>query len=154
MSFIVPLLMVAAARFVSAQAIATPPVATTAVSKAEEQVRQAEKDRFSAMIRADAGALDKLLASELSYTHSNAQLQDKTAFIADIKSGAIKYLTIEPSDQTVHVFGTTAVVTGGAAVHVLQNGNDLSIKIRYTTVQLNRNGAWQLVAWEATRVPQ
>src|SRR5262249_10619323 len=133
---------------------ATPPAANSATSKAEEQVRQAEKDRFTAMIKADAGDLDKLLAAELSYTHSNAQVQDKGTFIADIKSGAIKYLTIEPSDQAVHVFGTTAIVTGAAAVHVLQNGNDLTIKIRYTDVHLNRNGAWQMVAWEATRFPQ
>jgi len=145
---------IAATGLAFAQAVATPPPTTTAVSKAEEQVRQAEKDRFTAMIKADTGELDKLLATELIYTHSNAQVQDKTAFIGDIKSGAIKYLTIEPSDQTVHVFGTAAVVTGAAAVHVLQNGTDLSIKIRYTTVHLNRNGAWQMVAWEATRVPQ
>jgi len=121
--------------------------------KAEQDVRQAERDRFAAMVKADTGALDKLLARELSYTHSNAQMQDKAGFIGDIKSGAIKYLSIDPSDTSVYVFGNAAVVTGGAAVHVIQNGTDLSIKIRYTNTQINRNGSWQMVAWEATRVP-
>jgi len=147
------LVAIAPTGVVFAQAVATPAPGASAVSKAEEQVRQAEKDRFTAMIKADAGDLDKLLATELIYTHSNAQVQDKTSFIADIKNGAIKYLTIEPGDQTVHVFGTAAIVTGVAAVHVIQNGTDLSIKIRYTDVHLNRNGEWQMVAWEATRVP-
>jgi hypothetical protein len=62
-------------------------------------------------------------------------------------------VTIEPSDQKARVFGSTAIVTGGASVHVVQNGNDLTFKIRYTNTHLNRGGAWQMVAWQATRLP-
>ena len=90
----------------------------------------------------------------MSYTHSNARVQGKAAFIDDIKTGKIKYLTIDPSEQKARVFGTTAVVTGGAAVHVVQNGNDLTFKIRYTDTHVQRNGAWQMVAWQSTRLPQ
>jgi len=135
---------------------ATPAAAaanTSATVKAEQDVRQAERERFAAMVKADTGALDKLLAPELSYTHSNAQVQDKAGFIADIKSGAIKYVTIDPHDTNVAVFGSAAVVTGTADVHAIQNGSDLTIKIRYTDTQINRNGNWLMVAWEATRVP-
>jgi hypothetical protein len=128
----------------------TSPVAGGA---AEQAVLQAEKDRFAAMLKADAPALEKLLATELSYTHSNASVQDKAAFIADIKTGAIKYLMIEPTDMKARVFGTMAIVTGGASVHVIQNGNDLTFKIRYTNAHVNRGGAWQMVAWQATRLP-
>jgi uncharacterized protein DUF4440 len=136
----------------------TPPAAAsaaaTATVKAEQDVRQAERERFAAMVKADAGALDRLLAPELIYTHSNAQTQDKAGFIGDIKSGAIKYLSVDPSDTNVRVFGSAAIVTGAAALHVIQNGTDLDIKIRYTNTQINRNGSWQMVAWEATRLPQ
>jgi hypothetical protein len=90
----------------------------------------------------------------LSYTHSNAQVQGKAAFIDDIKTGKIKYLTIDASEQKARLFGTTAVVTGGAAVHVVQNGNDLTFKIRYTDTHVRRGGAWQMVAWQSTRLPQ
>lgn len=120
---------------------------------AEQAVLQAEKDRFAAMQKADAAALEKLLAAELSYTHSNASVQDKVAFIGDIKSGAIKYLMIEPTDMKARIFGTMAIVTGGASVHIIQNGNDLTFKIRYTNAHVNRGGAWQMVAWQATRLP-
>jgi hypothetical protein len=135
-----------------AVAPATSAMATTA-AKAEQELQKAEKDRFEAMVKADAGALDKLLGAELSYTHSNAQVQDKAGFISDIRSKNIRYLSIEPNDTHVTVFGTTGVVTGGAAVHVIQNGDDLTIKIRYTNVHINRRGEWQMVAWQATRLP-
>jgi hypothetical protein len=120
---------------------------------AEQAVLKADNARFAAMIKADAAALDKLLATELSYTHSNASVQNKAEFISDIKTGKIKYLTVEASDQKARVFGTMAIVTGGASVHVIQNGNDLTFKIRYTNTHINRGGAWQMVAWQATRLP-
>ena len=120
---------------------------------AEEAVLKADNARFAAMLQADAAALDKLLADELSYTHSNASVQDKAAFISDIKTSKIKYLTIEATDQKARIFGNMAIVTGGASVHVIQNGNDLSFKIRYTNAHINRGGSWQMVAWQATRLP-
>jgi hypothetical protein len=134
--------------------IATPVTTfAQAGSAAEQAVLQAEKDRFAAMLKADAAALDKLLAPELSYTHSNASVQDKAAFINDIKTGAIKYLTMEPTDMKARIFGNMAIVTGGASVHVIQNGNDLTFKIRYTNAHINRGGSWQMLAWQATRLP-
>ena len=120
---------------------------------AEQAVLKAENARFAAMLKADAAALEKLLGDELSYTHSNALVQDKKAFIDDIKTGKIKYLTVDATDQKVHVFGNMAIVTGGASVHVIQNGNDLTFKIRYTNAHINRGGAWQMVAWQSTRLP-
>ena len=127
--------------------------AAKAAAGAEEAVLKADNARFDAMTKADGAALEKLLADELSYTHSNAQVQDKAAFISDIKSGKIKYLTVEPTDQKARIFGNMAIVTGGASVHVVQNGNDLTFKIRYTNAHINRGGAWQMVAWQATRLP-
>src|SRR4051812_46422223 len=83
---------------------------------AEQAVLKAENARFAAMIKADTAALEKLLADELSYTHSNALVQDKAAFISDIKTAKIKYLTVEPSGQKARIFGTMAIVTGSASV--------------------------------------
>ena len=57
---------------------------------AEHAVLKADNARFAAMLKVDAAALEKLLADELIYTHSNAARQDKKAFIDDIKTGKIK----------------------------------------------------------------
>ena len=125
-----------------------------ATSKDEAAVRKAESDRFAAMLKADVVTLDKLLAPDLTYTHGDSRVIDKAQFLSDFKTGAFKYVTIEPNDIKVRIFGDTAVVTGGAGMHVVSNGADANIKIRYTDVHVKRNGAWQMVAWEATRVPQ
>jgi hypothetical protein len=126
-----------------------------AAGGAEQQVLQAEKDRFAAMIKPDGAALGRLLADDAFYTHSNALLQTKQEFIRDLTSGAYDYVSVtsEP-DVKVHVYGTTAVVNGVAAVNVIDHGNDLKIKIRYTVTHVNRNGQWQMVSWQSTRFPQ
>jgi Domain of unknown function (DUF4440) len=139
--------------FVMMLALAPPMLAQT--GKVEDQVLQAEKDRFAAMVKGDRAALEKLLSDDLTYTHSTALLENKEQFLKSVTSGNIDYVSIVPSepDWKVRVNGTTAVVNGVAAVNVVDNGKDRKIRIRFTTVQANRGGAWQLLAWQSTVVP-
>ncbi|MCM3879651.1 MAG: nuclear transport factor 2 family protein [Vicinamibacterales bacterium] len=121
---------------------------------AEQELRQVERDRFAAMVKRDAAVIDKLLAPELIYTHGDGRVIDKATFIAELKSGDFQYVTIEPTDVSVRVFGDAAVVTGGAGMHVINKGVPAQIKIRYTNTQVRRSGSWQMVAWQATRLAQ
>ena len=136
-------------------ALAPSMLAQSAAGKVEQQVLQAEKDRFAAMIKGDRPALEKLLADDLTYTHSSALFESKEQFIKSVTSGNIDYVSIVPSesDWKVRVNGSTAIVNGVAAVNVIDTGKDLKIKIRYTTILTNRGGSWQLQAWQATRFP-
>ena len=124
--------------------------------KVESQVLQAEKDRFAAMVKADRAALEKILADDLTYTHSNALFESKEQFIKSVTGGTIDYVSVVPSesDWKVRVNGSTAIVNGVAAVNVIDHGKDLKIKLRYTTVHTNRGGTWQLQAWQSTRFPE
>ena len=127
-----------------------------AAKGAEQQVLQAEKDRFDAMIKGDRAALERLLADDLTYTHSSALFENKAEFIKSVTSGNIDYVSVVPSeaDWKVRINGNTAIVNGLASVNVVDSGKDLKFRLRYTTVHTNRNGQWQLQAWQATRLPQ
>ena len=142
--FVLVALMLACASVTSAQ-----------MGKMEQQVLQAEKDRFAAMVKGDRAALEKLLSDDLTYTHSTALLETKEQFLKSVTSGTIDYVSIVPSesDWKIRVSGNTAVVNGVAAVNVLDTGKDRKIRIRFTTVQANRGGAWQLLAWQSTVIP-
>ena len=135
--------------------LALAPVMSAQMGKAEQQVLQAEKDRFAAMVKGDRAALEKLLSDDLTYTHSTALLETKEQFIKSVTSGNIDYVSIVPSesDWKVRINGSTALVNGVAAVTVVDKGNDRKIRIRFTTVHANRGGAWQLLAWQSTVIP-
>ena len=83
---------------------------------AEEAVRAAELARFKAQTSGDLKALDALLGDDLIYTHSSAAVDSKASYVESMRSGALKYQTIEPRDLQVRVFGTTAVITGAAHI--------------------------------------
>ena len=155
-AMLLTVLAVAIPHFVLGQAAAPAKMEAGSHGKAEQQVIQAEKDRFAAIVKADEAALNKLLADDLTYTHSNANMQTKAQFIADVKSGAIDYVMMTPneSDWKVRVVGNVAIVNGTANVNVIDHGNNLKFKIRYTNDQVNRGGSWQMVNWQSTRFPQ
>jgi ketosteroid isomerase-like protein len=64
----------------------------------------------AAQIAADAKAFDVLCAPELSYSHSDARVEDKATFIANATSGKSKFLSLAYEDVKVRVVGTAAVV--------------------------------------------
>jgi ketosteroid isomerase-like protein len=64
----------------------------------------------AAQIAADPEALDVLCAAELSYSHSDARVEDKATFIANATSGKSKVLSLEYQDTKISVVGPAAIV--------------------------------------------
>ena len=95
----------------------------------EQQVLQAEKDRFAAMMKGDKAALERILADDLTYTHTNALFQTKAEFIGSVTAGTIDYVSVVPSepDWKVRIDGTYAIVNGVAAVNVIDRVETTSV---------------------------
>src|SRR6516162_10897905 len=64
----------------------------------------------AAQIAADAKAFDVLCAPELSYSHSDARVEDKATFIANATKGKSKFLVLEYLDPQIRVVGPAAIV--------------------------------------------
>jgi hypothetical protein len=45
-------------------------------------------------------------------------------------------------------------LTGAARIRVTANGNPISFGVRFTDVYVNKDGQWQMVAWQSTRLPE
>lgn len=121
---------------------------------AAEEVRQLEERRFAAMVRADVKALGPMLADDLTYGHSSGELETKAQFLAGLSSGNLRYRVIRPSTIDVRVYGDVAVGTGMAEIEATAGGQELAVTLRYTDVYVKRDGRWQMVAWQSTRLPQ
>jgi uncharacterized protein (TIGR02246 family) len=120
----------------------------------DSEITQLEQQRFAAMQAGDLATLDRLLAPDLTYTHSSGKLDGKQEFLAAIRSGASKYKTAAPEGLSVRVYDSTAVVTGRCHFQVEADGRQLDLQVRFTDVYVRRDGAWQLVAWQSTRLPE
>jgi hypothetical protein len=119
----------------------------------ENAALAAEDERYAAQLQSDVTALDRLLADDLVYIHSNAQVDSKQAFIESLRSGAVKYLSMKRSDVRVRTFGCVAVITGLANYDVHFNGKDISVDLRFHSVWARRDGRLQFISWQSTRTP-
>jgi len=116
-------------------------------------IEKLEQRRFDALTQNDLDTLGKLLADDLIYTHSSAKIDSKETYIGSLKSGDVRYIDVKRTDTRIKVYGTSAVVSGSAQVKAALKGNEINVNIRYTDVWVERAGAWQMVAWEATPIP-
>lgn len=118
-----------------------------------EAVRTAEAQRIQALLTRDFETLDRLLAEDLTYTHTNAKVDRKADYLEPFKSGRTRYVSLEPSEITVRVYGDTAVLTGRMMSVALVAGAESRTDLRFTSVWIRRDGRWQMVAWHSSRVP-
>jgi hypothetical protein len=120
----------------------------------EPAVRATEQRRFHAMTTVDLGALDTLLAEELTYTHTTSEVDTKASLLDALRTSRLVYDSITPADVRVRVYGGSAVMTGTARVQVRANGALRRLSIRFTEVYVRRAGRWELVVWQSTRLPE
>ena len=119
------------------------------VDSVEQAILSLETTRIAAMVRRDIPALAPLLADDLSYSHSSGRTDTKESFLELVRSG--HYLDVDFPDREVVPCGDAAIVRGRAQMRVNHDGAELSYPILFMEVYARRNGAWQLVAWQATR---
>ncbi len=112
-----------------------------------------DRKRMHAMAAKDIATLEAVLADDLIYTHSSARLDTKKSLIGGMTSGSAVYTSCEPSDVKAQDFGDTVVLTGIAQIKVVVGGTPNAFGVRFTDVYARRNGKWQMVTWQSTRLP-
>jgi ketosteroid isomerase-like protein len=108
---------------------------------------------MQAMAEKDFATLDAVLADDLIYTHSSARLDSKQSLIGNMQSGATVYTSVEPSEVKAQDLGDAVVLTGVAQIKVVSNGKPNAFGVRFTDIYAKRNGRWQMVTWQSTRLP-
>lgn len=120
----------------------------------EDDPLQVQWERFRAMEQGDLGALEPLLSDDLSYTHTGGRTESKTEFLQILRSGSLRYLSIQPDSVVLRSYGKTAVVNGRSRMRVRNSAGEQAFSIRFLEVYVREAGRWQLAAWQATRLPQ
>jgi len=81
-----------------------------AESADEAAVRKAVEELRMAWFKQDKAELEALTAEQLSYSHSDAHLEDKTKFINGAMTRKATFKSLEWPELTVQVVGDNAVV--------------------------------------------
>lgn len=125
--------------------------ATDSPSKEQQALMQSERDWATAWKNKDAKGVAASEADEYVFTNFDGTVSDKATDMADLKSGALS-LTWEVDDMKAMVFGDTGVVVGRQTQKGMQGGKDISGVMRFTDTWVRRDGRWQCVASQITRI--
>jgi len=127
--------------------------AATPDAKTEKEIRAALETYRQALIHKDAAALGKVLADDLTYSHSSNLLEDKAAVIASLK-GPNSTEAIDFKELKVRVYGNTAVVKGDVDFRNNNAGTVAVSHLNVLHVLVKGPHGWQLVARQSTKYPE
>ena len=129
-------------------------VPALAASPDEEAVAKRLEAFRLAQIAADAKAFDALCAAELSYSHSDAHVEDKATFIANATSGKSKYRSLEYLDPQIRVVGTAAIVRFHwvAESQSIADGKKSNTNLHILMNWQKQGADWKLLSRAATKL--
>jgi ketosteroid isomerase-like protein len=142
--------MMALAQSQSSKPAAAPQDATT------QQVTQLVRDFLSNVPKNDPKVFQEFFADDVIYTRATGLTIAKGDILRniDVRASNDPQMTFEADDFTVHPYGEMAVINFRLIAHNIENGKPTTVFYRNTGTFLKRNGKWQAVAWQATKVPE
>ena len=123
-------------------------------SSLEDQIKKQEQNWAQATIKEGAAAVDQYEADDIITTDPSGRVTDKTQDKLDLSSGDFKIQSEELSDVRVRIYSNTAVASGTNIVKGTYKGQDINGKYRFTDTWVKRNGKWQVVASQYTKVQE
>lgn len=118
----------------------------------EQELIDLSKKKFRWMIAMQFDSLEAVLDDRMVFIHSNGWPETKTEFINDIKSGKLRYKSIDVIEASVRMYPGSAVIIGRGKFKVTLDGKDLELELKYTEFYIQKNGKWLLASRHANRL--
>ncbi|MBS1602959.1 MAG: nuclear transport factor 2 family protein [Bacteroidetes bacterium] len=120
---------------------------------ASKEVAAAVESLRKALIDPTKENLDAIAMDELTYGHSNGVIQDKAAFEDALLTKKSDFVTIDLTDQTIKVVGSTAWVRHTLSATSNDGGKPGTVHLYVLTVWTKVKGKWRLLARQAVKAP-
>jgi len=114
-------------------------------------------DFLSGASRNDIAAHERFWAEDVIYTSSAGKRRGKPEILADVKKAAAEKseetATYSAEDIRINQYGTTAIVAFRLVGKTAKGDTMETAHYLNTGTFLKRDGKWQVVAWQATKIP-
>jgi len=121
-----------------------------------QQITQLVRNFLADVPKNDPKVFQEFFADDVIYTRAVGVTVAKADILKNIdaRAAADPQAKFEADDFTVHPYGEMAVVNFRLIAHSVENSKPTTVYYRNTGTFLKRNGKWQAVAWQATKVPE
>ena len=127
---------------------------STSTGADQEAVAKALEAFRVAQAACNAEGLSSLCAAELSYSHSNGYVEDKTTFLANATNGKSTWVSLVYENPSIRIVGPAAIVRfhwlgeQQAVADGKRTANDLHILMNWQ----KQGSEWKLLSRSATRL--
>jgi Domain of unknown function (DUF4440) len=117
------------------------------------QVESAEDQFFSALLRGDGGALDRVLAADFQLVDvmTGSEIARET-LVELVGSGMLVFESVERIDAHVRLYPGTAIVIGQTRMRGRFGDQPFGAHSRYTHVYVQEVGDWRLATAQGTPI--
>jgi ketosteroid isomerase-like protein len=118
-----------------------------------EGMRAAEDQFQKALVKGDTEALSRLLTDDFLRTPPTTPNTTKAQYFDALRSGTLKYLSIEAKESKYRTYGGTVIVNSVTALRVSVNGQQRDEVLRLLSVWIKQDGRWKLAAVQGNPLP-
>lgn len=130
----------------------TPDVATAASPQDEQAILQVEQNWCEAFRANNADTIALIEDEGYTLTNSRAGLSTRADDIVEARDHAIEYSKFYNHDQSVRLYGDTAIVNGVTSLEGVSGDKPFKLEVRFTDILVRRSGEWKAVAKHATKI--
>jgi ketosteroid isomerase-like protein len=136
-------------------AMAIVAVAIAAESDDTRDVRELEEQVNGAVLAGDVATFDRLFAKDFTHTSHDGRFRTRAEWMKGRVQGKSSYKSYDIEDLQIRSYGTTAVVTCLVKPSWTEtDGGAASGRFRLLRVWVKRDGRWQVVAFQSTRLSE
>ena len=119
-------------------------------------VEATERAWAKAVVSNDFPALEKILADDLYYSHSNFLEDTKRTYIDNLKSGKARYYVLDIQKLNVRMIDDRTALVGAVAEYQTKaaDGSRHTSILKTLHVFRKNDGQWQLTAHQSARKPE
>jgi ketosteroid isomerase-like protein len=129
---------------------------------AEREIRELEAQLSRAVVAGDRAFYERVLAADFTHTSHAGKFKTRAEWMAEDKTenrpgqaqaGKTIYEAFDVDDLAVRIYGETAVVSGRSSPKGrTAKGEPMRGQYRFLRVWVKRDGRWQVVAFQGTRI--
>lgn len=120
----------------------------------QSRILALENSWNQAVQQKETAALSLLLGPDLVYVDFDGKLMDKPQYIASVQSPVLHPTRVVSESMNVHLYDTTAIVTGVYRENGMKNGKPYMLRERFTDTWVSRGKSWICVASHSTLISQ
>jgi hypothetical protein len=115
-------------------------------------IRTTERERLRALVDGNMEVAEQLHADDFQLINPFGGSASKEKYLSGLASGQVKYLLWEPDAVQVRIYGDAAIIRYQAQIQIVVGGKPDGGRFWHTDSYEKRDGRWQAVWSQATRI--